>query len=139
MAANYIETTTHTEYTKCTYIQVCKIFIDIHGNINLCENFLYGNFFGNVNSKIEIKNRDILLENYKKTRETTCKQCWASKMCSLCFRDIFDSDCNINLERASFLCKQERKFLKAMLIDYCYIMEKDKTILDHLNDYIISF
>lgn len=117
---------------------VKKIFVNTRGDINLCENFMCNDFWGNVNSNIEINKVNAFLEKYKMARQKTCKQCWASKMCSLCFRDLFDNDSSINMNRAAHLCENERKYIKSMLEDYCYIMEKDNTILDHLNDYIIT-
>ncbi len=116
---------------------VKKVFVDIHGNVNLCENFISKDFFGNVNSEVKINKANIILEKYKINREKTCKRCWASKLCSLCFRDMFDSDCNVDLERVEAKCKKEREYIKSILAKYCYIMEKDNTILDHLNDYVI--
>lgn len=117
---------------------VKKIFINTHGDINLCENFMCKDFFGNINSNIEINKATNLLDIYKKSRQKTCKQCWASKMCSLCFRDLIDDDSKINFERAAHLCEKEKEYIKSMLEDYCYIMEKDNAILDHLNDYVIT-
>lgn len=118
---------------------VKKIFVDVNGNIHLCENFLTKDYFGNVNSDIKIDKSNDLLANYKKNREKTCKTCWASKMCSLCFKDLFDSNINIDLKRATSLCENERKYIKSLLKSYCYIMEKDNTMLDHLNNYFLSF
>ena len=116
-----------------------KIFIDIHGNLNICENFTYSNIFGNINNKLNFNSSIKLLDEYKNEREKTCKECWASKICSLCFRDLMDKNGVINKKRAADLCSKERDSIQRTLIEYCTIMESDSSLLEHLNQYIVQF
>ena len=80
-----------------------------------------------------------LLDEYKNEREKTCKECWASKICSLCFRDLMDKNGVINKKRAADLCSKERDSIQRTLIEYCTIMESDSSLLEHLNQYIVQF
>lgn len=117
---------------------VKKMFVTAQGDINLCENFICNGFFGNVNSCVTMNRVKELLDTYKTARLQTCKQCWASKMCSLCFKDLIDENSAVNSKRATHLCENEKNYLLSTLRDYCYIMEKDNAILNHLDDYILN-
>ena len=118
---------------------VKKIFISVNGDVHMCENFIYSNYFGNINQDVQIEKIEKLLQNYADNREHTCKNCWAQKLCSLCFRDIYDKDGKTNLERANKICESQRKLLQEVLREYSTILEIDEILLDHLDDYIVSF
>lgn len=114
-----------------------KMFVDVHGNINLCENFTYGTNFGSVKDEFSMDSVDKLLTVYKNERRKTCTNCWASKICSLCFRDIIDRNGAINTKRAEKLCNDERTTMLQILIEYCTVLEYGSSLLDHLDDYVI--
>jgi len=112
-----------------------KIFIDVNGHVNICENFTFGGKFGNISDNLKINVLDELLSEYKNYRKDNCEKCWALKICSLCFKDLFDNNGNANTERARYLCSKEKSTKKQQLIEYCTILEEDETLLDHLFDY----
>jgi uncharacterized protein len=116
---------------------VHKMFVDVHGNMNLCENFSYGTNFGTIYSEFPSDSVDKLLTLYKSERSKTCTNCWASKICSLCFRDIIDRNGSVNSERAETLCKDERASMQRTLTEYCTVLENDSSLLNHLDDYIL--
>lgn len=80
---------------------------------------------------------DKLLAIYKNERSKTCKSCWASKICSLCFRDIIDRNGTVNINRAEALCNNERAIKMQTLVEYCTVLENDSSLLDHLDHYIL--
>lgn len=114
-----------------------KMYVDVNGNLHLCENFTYGNIFGDVYDDFSMKPIERLLDSYKHERNKTCSTCWASKLCSLCFRDLYDRNGSINRKRAEKLCENERDGLKHLLSEYCTVLEHDTTLLDHMDNYIV--
>jgi uncharacterized protein len=114
-----------------------KIFIDVYGQVNICENFKFGGKFGTISNFLNINIINELLNEYKNYRTKKCKYCWALKICSLCFKDLFENSGKINYERVEYLCNKERENKKQILIEYCTILEEGETLLDHLDNYKI--
>ena len=114
-----------------------KIFIDANGKLNLCENFTYGDKLGTIKDGISYDITKELLRSYKSERNKTCVNCWASKFCSLCYRDLFDREGAINTLRSSKICKYEQKAIKIAITEYCTVMEHGEDLLDHLNGYVV--
>jgi uncharacterized protein len=114
-----------------------KLFVDASGQINICENFKFGGKFGNICNTFNIEYIDVLLSEYLNQRKNKCRNCWAVKICSLCFKDLFENNGNINNERVNYLCNIEQETKKDILSKYCTVLEEDETLLDHLNNYKI--
>ena len=116
---------------------VKKLFVDTKGNLHLCENFSYGDKFKSILDEFPILELKKLLALYKDFKQNNCSKCWASKLCSLCFRDLIDRDGTVNLVRSKKICINEKETLKKLLKEYCTVLEESPTLLDHLDDYII--
>lgn len=114
-----------------------KIFVDINGDIHVCENYRFGADFGNVNSTIKLENIKSLLEDYKKKRISSCSVCWANKFCTLCFKDFGKREFGGKILSDLARCDLERNRLKGIFIKYCEILEKTPNILNHLDEYVI--
>ncbi len=131
-----------TEDDRFTLSGVCrpfihKFFVNVDGDVNICENFILENYFGNVNTKFDINLIKNLLEKYKEARKNICQECWARKICSLCYKDIFDRNGNINNVRALKLCDNEKEVVEHLLVEYCTVLEKDPDLLNHLDERIL--
>lgn len=114
---------------------VKKMFVDLSGRLHLCENFTYGENFGSIFDEFSTDRVRDLLTSYKNHRCKSCVDCWANKLCSLCFRDVFDRDGTINSLRAEKICSMEKQILQKTLGEYCYVLETSSSLLDHLNEY----
>ena len=114
-----------------------KLFVDCDGNLHVCENFSCGDSLGKFLDGISVDAIVKLLLAYQAERNKMCKRCWASKMCSLCFRDIYDRNGAVNLIRAAGVCHDERAALTATLAEYCSVLEHGTTLLNHLDQYIL--
>lgn len=114
-----------------------KFFVNVDGDINICENFILKNYFGNVNTKFDIYRVKKLLNSYKEARKNFCQECWARKLCSLCYKDIFDTNGNVNNNRALKMCNNERRLVEQLLIEYCSVLEINPDLLDHLDEQIL--
>ena len=114
-----------------------KLFVNVDGDINVCENYTMDNYFGNVNGNHNIYSVKKLLKEYKEIRKEECSKCWARKLCSLCYKDIYDKNGKINKERARKLCKNERNLVEEMLTEYCTVLENDSDLLNHLDEQIL--
>lgn len=120
---------------------VQKTFVDVKGNIHLCENFQCEGRFDNIKDVSSLsdclKDANSLLDEYKNERIKTCDNCWANKLCSLCFKDIVDSTGKVNEKKAQKACEEEREYLTEILKEYCTILENGENLLDHLEEYIV--
>lgn len=114
-----------------------KFFVNVDGEINICENFILNDYFGNVNTGFHIDKIQRLLERYKSSRSINCKECWARKLCSLCYKDILDINGTINQERARKLCENEKQIVEQLLIEYCTVLEINPDLLNHLDEQIL--
>ena len=115
-----------------------KYFVNTDGDINICENFILKNYFGNVHTKFNVHLIKQFLNKYKEVRKNMCRDCWAVKLCSLCFKDIFDTDLNINNKRALKMCNNERKLVEQLLTEYCTVLERDPDLLNHLDEQVLA-
>lgn len=114
-----------------------KMFVDVDGNVHMCENFVNGKDFGDINDTFEVEKIKSLLSKYKVARGYACSQCWASKLCSLCYRDVIDRNGDINQTRGKVLCNNERMSIMSLLEQYCEVMENGSELLNHLYQYEI--
>lgn len=114
-----------------------KMFVDVEGNVHMCENFVNGKEFGTINDNFDTEKIKSLLSKYKVARGDTCSKCWASKLCSLCYRDIIDRNGDVNETRGKALCHNERMAILSLLEQYCKVMENGSEFLDHLDKYEI--
>ncbi len=112
-----------------------KMFVDTSGKVHLCENFTFGEKFGSIFDTFPIDQTKELLTSYKEYRQTACSKCWANKLCSLCFRDVFDRDGSIDPVRASEICETEKSIVLNTLSEYCTVMEVSPTLMNHLDGY----
>lgn len=115
-----------------------KLFVDTEGNIHFCENFTTHNLLGTVNSGINWENTHKLLETYLAERAKTCGKCWQSKLCGLCYRDLLRQDGSVDRKFATEICEVDKDNTREILKEYCTVLENDKTLLDHLDSFIVN-
>ena len=114
-----------------------KLFVDVNGSVHICENFLYGTEFGSIFERLNDEPLKTLFERFKTAKETRCSECWASKLCGLCYKDFFDKNGNMNNERTNRICTHEKNAIENTLREYCTILETDANLLDHLDKYVL--
>lgn len=115
-----------------------KIFVDIEGRVHICENYLSGKMMGSINEEFSLENITWLLEKYKNVRNKMCKTCWANKLCSLCYKDVFDSEGNFDMEKVEHMCDAERASKLQIFKEYCTVLEQGEDLLNHLDGYWIN-
>lgn len=115
---------------------VKKIFVDVSGYIHPCENFMINEYSDDIEEmqKVGIS----MLNRYKEERNKTCGNCWAKKICTLCYRDVINKHLEVDNQKTVMMCNHERKYLQGLLSEYCYIMEQGEDLFDHLDDYILG-
>ncbi len=114
-----------------------KTFVDIGGDIHICENLRFSADYGNVNNDIKLNNIHAVLSSYKESRSEHCTNCWANKLCTLCFKDFDRKFATDKIPNNIKRCELERKKLTASFIEYCQILEEDESILDHLDNFVV--
>jgi uncharacterized protein len=78
----------------CACIPGMKIAVDCDGSIHICEKVNNSRPIGHVDTWIDYELVYNLLETYVETLGKNCFNCPANRVCSICYKDVFDSDGN---------------------------------------------
>jgi uncharacterized protein len=110
-----------------------RLFVDVKGDFHICENI--GSFMpiGNVNKGFDFDKISSLIEEYINISNNDCCNCWAIRLCDLCFLSAAQGR-NFNIEKKRRICKNFKEKLEEALIGYNEILEKHNNVLDYLVD-----
>lgn len=111
---------------------VHKLFVDIYGRVHICENFVTEKCFGTIWEELDKDKVKDFLHQYETIRNKTCRGCWASKLCSLCYKDIIGKNGCEDYSMAEQMCDAERQTIMENLREYCIVREENETLLDYL-------
>ena len=106
-----------------------RIYIDIDGNIALCERVGKCPFIGNVKTGINMEQvKKWYLEDYEKASIDQCKNCWAVNLCNMCYAACYREE-GIDINVKNKLCQFQRDQLKGELIMYHQVLETHPELL----------
>lgn len=114
-----------------------RLYIDTEGDMYVCERINKSPKIGNVNTGIDINT--IMSKYYYEYSDKSikyCANCWAAKMCPLCYADRMTED-GIS-DNAHLHCNEARNHLKKQFSLYHEIMENDPQKLGALNKYDVK-
>jgi len=109
-----------------------RLFVDVDGSLHPCERVGDNLQIGDVSEGVKKNKVDKLIQRYKEISFEDCSDCWAVRLCRLCFAHSNDGD-NLNKETKRDECKKEKNSLVESLQIYASILEKDEEALDFLN------
>lgn len=125
-----------------TFITTCfpgarKVFVDISGNLHVCERVNRTYPIGNIRSGFD-HDRVIALANEfaNVTRRKECLECWAFRHCPYCFATLLD-DGRVK-PPSEDKCELNRRDLESTLRDFCKILEQQPGAFDYMEEFMIG-
>jgi uncharacterized protein len=111
-----------------------RLFVSIKGKFFICD--MFGEHFciGDVNNGFDFDAIFKLLETWRSLNETECLNCWALRLCKLCWVHARKGD-KLVLERMRKSCKNMRESLDIYLSFYASVMEKNPNAFDFLKTF----
>lgn len=114
-----------------------RLYIDTQGDMYACERINKSPKLGNILKGIDL---ELVLEKYYYEYSAKsikyCCDCWAAKMCPVCYANRMDED-GI-LEDAHIYCEEMKEFLAKQFSLYHEILEKTPEKLAVLKDVVIT-
>ena len=96
-----------------------KLFVHVDGKFGICETACDKLIIGDLQNGFDY---EILEQIYKKTYSlfnNCCKECWAKNLCTVCFKDVLDTDGTFLKEIPKTFCISSRKYALEQLRTYC--------------------
>lgn len=113
-----------------------KIYICTDGKFLLCEKISGSPIIGNVFSGIDIKKvKDQLIDEYSSKTIEKCSNCWAVRLCSVCYAHCY-TDGKLDLEKRDNTCKNIPQQVESDLRLYHQCMESNPKALEYINDIV---
>jgi uncharacterized protein len=119
----------------CCVPGVRKLFVTVDGSFRVCER-IDGDAptIGDVYKGCDIqKIRDVYIEGYTKISLQDCSNCWAVRICTLCYINAIKSG-NWDIETKRENCRNERTSKERLLELFCTLIENDRESLNYLYD-----
>jgi uncharacterized protein len=123
----------------CCMPGVRRLYISAQGKFHICERVHSdAPTFGDVDKGADIDTlKRVYVEGYDQLSRPVCSQCWAARLCTACYVDVFE-DGQLDLETKKRSClgilSNKEKWLK----NYCTLMEIDPTGLDYLSAEVLK-
>lgn len=86
-----------------------KCFIDVKGNIGVCEKVSDNLRYGNIHYGVDYDRVNSVVQKHATKRMSRCQNCWAYRLCQTCYHnldsndEVWEQDCNRN--RSLIECK----------------------------------
>lgn len=100
-----------------------RVFVSSDGTLKICERGMESYSIGNLVDGYNKEAISALIERYNKFLTSSCKECWAARLCSICFIEVFDDYGNIDYKKEEQRCKDRRDNILNYLIGYTAICE----------------
>lgn len=114
-----------------------KIFVSPEGKFYMCEKVDYALSIGDINKGFNFDRIIDLISEYYDMCKVECTDCWAIRLCNLCFAAVERND-RLDMEKMRKNCKGIRQNLHDDLIMYCSILEQNPNAFDYMKDIRLS-
>jgi uncharacterized protein len=109
---------------------VRRLFCTLDGNYSVCERVNSGLFIGSVDKGIDVDAVFGVINQYKNLSAADCMDCWAVRLCSLCYTSIFSDRFDIGRKRNA--CDMMRSEIEDTMTMYCSVREVNDKAFDYL-------
>lgn len=115
-----------------------RLYVCTNGFYKICERIGESPYIGHVDTGIDFQRlKDKYITEYQSKSLHECSKCWAVNMCDMCYAECFDKE-GINTERKAEACQLARLTVKEDLAIYYEILEKCPSLIESLNDIVVS-
>lgn len=101
-----------------------RLFVDSDGFFHICERIEHSYPIGHVNEGFFLNKIKTLLNDYCSLSAQDCCNCWAFRLCGICFVNFLKGG-KLDSDYRKTVCEKERKRILANLIIYMSIIEKN--------------
>lgn len=122
----------------CCIPGVRRLFVSTDGTFRICERISTdAPPIGNIETGVDVDLiNSVYIEGYKRVTNPLCSECWATRLCSACYTDIF-KDGNLDRDSRESECVYYKKTQERILKYYCTLLETKPKGLDYLYKYKI--
>ena len=113
-----------------------RIFVSVDGTLHMCEKIAETMAIGNIETGLDLDRIVSLMINYAEKSSPDCCDCWAVRLCSLCY--IHAARANFDMEAKRSNCETARKTIHHGLQLYCKILEKNPDALAAMKNIVLS-
>lgn len=115
-----------------------KLYITVDGKFHLCERIGKSPAIGNINTGLD---RHILVQkyllSYGKKSMPKCANCWAIRLCSVCYMDCYDEN-GFRPDLKDIACLRTKTMIERDLVDYHTLLERRPNFLNRLNQIMLT-
>lgn len=116
-----------------------RLYVTVDGDYKVCERVNNAPILGNVHTGVDIQLvQKNYLNDYLRDAAKDCAQCWAARLCRICFADCFNKEKKYDSRLKKENCQRERALQEMQLIKYHQILEDSPESLNHLNDIYLA-
>lgn len=111
-----------------------KLFVDVRGRFNACENFYYGDYaIGDVEHGFDVDAIIRLMDWWVAYAQDHCRSCWAFRLCQLCYFAAVDERGHLNEETLAARCEHHRTTQRDGLARFVTFWRREEAegIADH--------
>lgn len=110
-----------------------RLFVTTNGDFYPCERVGNAFYLGNVRMGLDTGKVLSLIQHYIEISVSDCIQCWAVRLCSLCFASAREGD-RLSINRKRQNCSIERKTIADALVTYTTILEQNPRAFDFVKE-----
>jgi len=117
---------------------VRRVFVSVDGDLFPCERAAGADFqIGDLESGLDVQKVRNLIDTYREVSASDCLDCWAVRLCQLCFASMKRGD-RFDLDRKRLWCIQQRQGLEDQLVLYTRLLDKNPDSLDFVHEMIFD-
>jgi len=109
-----------------------RLFCTVSGDLTVCERVNQGLTLGHVATGVDSDRAAELVEEYVALSAPDCLNCWAVRMCSLCFANIFSD--HLDMSRKRTVCEIMRAQVLNNMRLYCSVRELNPDAFDRSDE-----
>jgi uncharacterized protein len=111
------------------------LFVSGDGTLHPCYNCIQpGTEIGDCRRGIDLPKAQRLLKSYARLCNRMCQECWARRLCQLCFLHCLGDDGRLSRARKEKACRRERRDIIKALRRYIYVWQNEPSSASKVKD-----
>jgi uncharacterized protein len=107
-----------------------RLFCTTEGAFTICERVNPGLIIGHIDTGIDVDAIYDIINKYISVSTDSCTNCWAVRICKLCFVDIFSN--HFDIQKKNTICDIVRNEWTEMIKLYCLVRESKENAFEYL-------
>lgn len=101
-----------------------KLYVYYDGRFGICETTCDKIITGDINRGYDYAILKQIYDNCEKLYNRHCANCWAQRLCTICFKDIISANGKLNDEIDDSFCSSSKRYILDQLIMFCEMYGK---------------